>query len=108
MSADEIAILSLGVVFIAAVGTGIEWMPRYLKRRNVNWKLGVSHEPELRGELMKAFLIVWLSRAVQLGVIGVVALTRPSGAALIAMLLLFGLSFVAYLSADKARRNLLA
>ncbi len=108
MAAEEIAILSLGVAIIAAIGTSIEWMPRYLKRRSVNWKLGVSHEPELRGELMKAFLIVWLSRAVQLGVIGLVALTRPSGATLIAMLLVFGLSFVAYLSADRARRNLLA
>ena len=108
MGALEFAGLGLGVVVIAAVATGIEWMPRYLKRRAANQKLGVSHEPEWRGELLKAFLIVWTCRAIQLGLIGVVIFTQPSGIGWISIVLAFVLSLVIYFPADKTRRHLLA
>ncbi len=108
MGAFEFISLGLGVVMIAAVATGIEWMPRYLKRRAANRKLGVSHEPEWHGELLKAFLVVWICRAVQLGLIGVVIFTRPSGIEWIPIVLAFVLSLVIYFPADKTRRHLLA
>jgi hypothetical protein len=108
MGVYEIFIGIVGAAVIAAVGTGIEWMPRYLKRSTTNWKLGVSHEPELRGELVKAFVIVWLCRAVQLWLIGLVTFTKPSGIAWIPIVLLFVLSLMAYFPADKMRRSLLA
>ena len=108
MDAYEIILLILGAGVAAAVVTGIEWLPRYLRRQASNWKLGVGHEPELRGELAKAFVIVWLCRTVQLGLLGALAWLRPSGVVLIAMLLAFGLCFVAAFPADRARRSLLA
>ncbi len=108
MGLFEIIILVLGIAAIAAAITGIEWMPRYLKRHTVNQKLGVSHEPELQGELVKAFVTVWLCHTVQLGLVGVVIFASPSGIGWIPIVGAFILSLVIYFPADKTRRNLLA
>ena len=108
MGAYELIGLGLGVTLVAGVGTGVEWMPRYLKRQANNDKLGVGVEPELRGELVKAFVVVWLCRAVQLGMIGVAVLAPPAGLGWIAVVGAFVVSFGFYLSADHTRRSLLA
>lgn len=108
MPAFEIILLSLSTIVIAALVTGVEWMPRYFKRRAINRKLGVSHEPELRGELLKVFAIVWLCRVVHLGLIAFVVTTKPTGITWIPIAIAFILSLAAYFAADKTRRSLLA
>ncbi len=108
MGLSETIILALGVAAVAAVATGLEWLPRYLKRRMVNDKLGVRHEPELRGELVKAFVTIWLCRVVQVGLVGAVIVTHPVGIGWVPIGLGFILSLVMYFPADRTRRNLLA
>src|SRR5512140_1683386 len=108
MAPFEIVTLVLGVTVVAAFATGVEWLPRYMKRRTVNWRVGVSQEPELRDELLKAFLTIWLCRSIQLGLVGVVILARPSGIAWVPIVLVFLLSLMLSFSADKTRRSLLA
>jgi hypothetical protein len=108
MDAFELSVLALGILILSGMVTGIEWMPHVLRRSTVSWTLGVGHEPELRGELAKAFAIVWLCRAVQLGLVGVVIWTRPAGISWIPILGAFVLSLAAYFRADRTRRSLLA
>ncbi len=100
--------LALGVAAVAAVATAIEWLPPYLKRLMINDKLGVSHEPEWHGELVKAFVTIWLCRVVQVGLVGAVIVTRPAGIGWVLIGLAFILSLVMYFPADRAGRNLLA
>ncbi len=97
-----------GAAALAAVATGIEWMPRLVRRTATDRKLGVSQEPELRGELLKTFAIAWLCRAVQLGLIGVAVFTRPSGIEWVPIVVVFVVSLAASFTADATRRNLLA
>lgn len=108
MDTLEMLTLGLGAATIAALVTGVEWLPRYMKRSAVNGRLGAGHEPELRGQLIRAFVTEWLCHAVQLGLVGVAIWTRPSLVVWVAIVLVFALTLPLSFSADRARRSLLA
>ena len=107
MSLFDIVILVLVVLIVVGIATGIEWTPGFLKHKAANRKSGLNDDPKLRGQLFRIFFIIWVSRTIQVILLGVVAFTKPSIMGWMVIVVIFGITVILTISSEGMRRQLM-